>query len=368
MRVKYTIWICSLIFVMAAANMSCDQGVSPVSSELPKNVDSTNAAITGTVNISGSEISGFGSITVGVQNTNIKTTPDSRGDFSLKDVPTGNITMEVEVQNTLSEIKIENVHQGDLIEVVIEVTAGNKAALSQITKSNNNNPSEQEELTVEVRPDKWNTDWSEDNGFSQDELIAKFSGEGFEQINFDSLLMTGPEGDSIEPFEYDLGGRFFIAKFYQYEAISIIPDPQRGDTHTVQVAGGLEDGSIFDFDVEITIVGERPAEEFNLEIRPDKWNTAWSKSEGVILAKLGGEGFEDIIPGSLEMSWGTSDPITPVNSQLTESHFMAKFKQKDAIGLLPEDAQRGDSFDISVSGEFEGGEPFSLEYTITIVH
>jgi hypothetical protein len=268
----------------------------------------------------------------------------------------------------LSEIKIDNVNQGDLIEVVIEVTAGNKAALSQITKSNNNNPSEQEELAVAVRPDRWNTDWSEDNGFSQDEVIAKFSGEGFDKIDFDSLLMTGPGGDSIEPFEYDLGGRFFIAKFYQYEAISIIPDPQRGDTHTVQVAGGLEGGSTFELDVEITIVGEKPEEEFNLEIRPDKWNTAWSKSEGIILAKLGGEGFEDIIPCSLEMSWETSDPINPVNSQLTESHFMAKFKQKDAVGLLPEDAERGDSFNITVTGGFEGGETFSLEYTITIVH
>lgn len=368
MKFRFFIYAALIVFLAAAA-ISCDRGISPMSSEMPQSSESQGAVITGTITSGNSEFSNFSSVQVGVKGTNLITNPDDSGDFSLKNVPAGDATLEVIIQTTASDINIENVKQNDLVEVVIEVKTGHTAALVQVRKSNDNGDGNEElALELEVRPQRWNSDWAEDKGFSQDEVIAKIGGAGFDRIDFDTLIMTGPEGDKIEPCEYDLGGRYFIAKFYQYKAISLIPEPERGDVHTIQITGMTKEGEAFELTAVVTIVGEKPLGEFSVEIHPDKWNTAWEKSEGYIQVMFRGEGFNDITSSSLEMSGPTGDPIFPGNTHLNDNHFHAKFKQKEAIGLIPTDAERGDSFTVTLSGEFDSGETFSIDYTITIVH
>ncbi len=369
MRNRFFIYPALLIFLLAAATISCDRGVSPMSSELPQSGESQGAVIAGTITSGNSGFSNFSSIQVGIKGTNFITNPNDSGEFSLNNVPAGDVTLEVIIQTTASDINIENVKKNNLVEVVIEVKTGNTTTLVQVRKSNDNGDENEElALALEVHPQRWNTDWAEDKGFSQDEVIAKIGGVGFDRIDFDTLLMTGPEGDEIEPYGYDLGGRYFIAKFYQYEAISIIPEPERGDVHTIQITGMTEEGEAFDLTAGITIVGEKPLGEFSVEIHPDKWNTAWENSEGYIQVMFRGEGFDDIISSSLKMSGPAGDPVFPDNTHLNDNHFHAKFKQKEAISLIPSDAERGDSFTVTLSGEFADGETFSLDYIITIVH
>lgn len=365
MRQKHIVLTISVIFILAGAAVNCDRNMSPLSSELPQNKDTIGAVLTGTVDLGNSQVSSFSAVKVGLKDTHLVATPNDKGDFTLKNIPPGDIALEVTVQTTVSDISIENVKTNDLIEVVIEVLAGNRAALVQMNKSSDNNDtSNGTVLELEIRPGRWNTDWSEENSDSTDEVIAKISGEGFDRIDDDSVRMLGPEGGEIEPYEYDLGGRFFIAKFYQNDAIGLIPDPKRGEAHTIYVTGEIGDnGDTFELSAVITIVGEKPAGELSLEIRPDRWNTAWSNSEGVVLAMFSGEGFDEISCDSVTMSGENGGSISPHTCSLSDSRFIVKFKQKEVIDLIPADAGRGDTCDITVSGE-----DFSFTRTITIVN
>ncbi|MFO7865265.1 MAG: hypothetical protein R6V02_00440 [Candidatus Aminicenantes bacterium] len=368
MRQKHIVLTISVIFILAGAAVNCDRNMSPLSSELPQNKDTIGAVLTGTVDLGNSQVSSFSAVKVGVKDTNLVTTPNDKGDFTLKNIPPGDIALEVTVQTTVSDISIENVKTNDLIEAVIEVLAGNRAALVQMNKySDNNDTSNDVALELEIRPDRWSTDWSEDNSYSTDEVIAKISGKGFDRIDYDSVRMTYMD-EEIKPYEYDLGDRFFIAKFHQYEAISLIPDPKRGETPAIFVTGEIGDnGETFELSAAITIVGEKPAGELSLEIRPDRWNTAWSKSEGVVLAMFSGEGFDEIPCDSVEMSGENGESISFHTCSLSDSRFIVKFKQKEVIDLIPADAGRGDTCDITVSGTVSG-EDFSFTRTITIVN
>ncbi len=366
MRQKHIVLTISVIFILSGAAVNCDRNMSPLSSELPQNKDTIGAVLTGTVDLGNSQVSSFSAVKVGLKDTHLVTTPNDKGDFTLKNIPPGDIALEVTVQTTVSDISIENVKTNDLIEVVIEVRAGNRAALVQMNKSSDNNDTSNgtTALELEIRPGRWNTDWSIDNSDSTDEVIAKISGEGFDRIDDDSVRMLGPEGEGIEPYECDVGDRFFIAKFYQNDAISLIPDPKRGETHTIYVTGTVWDnGGTFELNADIIIVGEKPAGELSLEIRPDRWNTAWSNSEGVVLAMFSGEGFDEISCDSVEMSRENGGSISPHTCSLSDSRFIVKFKQKEVIDLIPADAGRGDTYDITVSGE-----DFSFTRTITIVN
>lgn len=366
MRAKLSILPILILFLIAALTVSCDRNLNPLGSKVSQTKDSTNAVLTGTVNLGTSQITNFSSINLGIKGTNLNTTPDEKGDFILKNIPSGDIVLEVIVQTDLTEISIENVKSDDIIEVVIEILAGNGAALVQLNRSDGDGEDGEVDLALEIRPDRWNIAWAEDEDFSEDEVIAKISGEGFDRIDPDSVVMIEPDGDEIEPYEYDLGDVFFIAKFYQYEAISIIPDPTRGDSHTITVLVIVDEEEI-SLEAVITIVGKKSAGELSLAIRPDRWNTAWSNSEGVVLAVITGEGFDDIDCSSVEMS-ASGPTIEPSDCNLNEAQFMAKFNHKDIVTLIPTDAKRGDSFSVTVTGEIKGEDSFSLTCNITIVN
>ena len=182
-----------------------------------------------------------------------------------------------------------------------------------------------------------------------------------------------------------------MAKFLKKYTIGLIPDPQPGDTYEIGVTGEFKDGSSFGplYDT-IMIVGEKSDEEepddeetdLSLEIEPDEWNLSWSNGnsntanrdngEDVVIARISGQGFENIGQGSLAMAYGACgeanglSSITPVFEEKEEDCYVAKFLQSEAIGLIP-DPEEGATHQIHVTGNLEGGETFCLSHTITIV-
>jgi hypothetical protein len=218
-------------------------------------------------------------------------------------------------------------------------------------------------LAVEIRPDKWNTDWK--TGSEDGDVLAKISGEDIKTIKPESVRMIGPEGE-IEPYAFDIGDVFFIAKFLQSKAIGLIEKPKAGETYEIRVQGELEEGT-FDLSAVITIVGDRKSTgDLALEIRPDRWNAAWKNSDedGDVLAKISGAGFDTIEAASVKMV-GPEGEIAPYDFDIGDTFFIAKFLQSEAIGLI-EKPKAGETYEIRVQGEFEAGS-FDLSAVITIV-
>ncbi|UCC40526.1 MAG: hypothetical protein JSV96_03520 [Candidatus Aminicenantes bacterium] len=112
---------------------------------------------------------------------------------------------------------------------------------------------EEVELSLEIIPNRWNANWAEKNG----EVRAKISGDGFENIESDTVLMIGPDGGTIEPFSSEITKRYFQAGFTKKEAIELIIDPVPGNNYEIQVIGELSDGSDFNLKYTIRITGSR---------------------------------------------------------------------------------------------------------------
>ncbi len=218
------------------------------------------------------------------------------------------------------------------------------------------------DLYLVIRPKKWNKSWAngddEDNGMDDDDLItARINGEGFEDIVPGSLLMSygtceDPPSETISPYFEELGGISYVGKFKKSEAIALIEEPRRGDMHPIRVTGQLEGGDTFCLSYMILIVGKKSGEgPLTLVIRPKNWNMAWLESDedGEVTARIKGFNFENIDPGTIQLV-GPGGAISPQTTEFAGFAFMAKFKQSDAIGLIPNPPTLN-SYVLSITGE-----------------
>ena len=197
---------------------------------------------------------------------------------------------------------------------------------------------------------------------SLDEVTARFSGEGFEDIDPSTLRMTcgscSEPGELVEigpPFVWEVGGVSSVAKFLQSEAIRLLADPKRDDTYTINVTGAMYGGAPLEENLsdEITIVGKKSGEGLlSLEIKPKQWNMAWANGDdgdGEVTARITGEDFGDIDTAMpILMSGEVDPPILPISTEFGGFFFIAKFSQSQAIALIPNPPQKP-SYDISVS-------------------
>lgn len=128
--------------------------------------------------------------------------------------------------------------------------------------------SEDEGFSLDMKPDKWDMSWADsasitldagDDGF----VRARIRGEGFENIDPTTVVMScascveSGELSVISPTEHEFGGASFVAKFLKSEAIQLIKDPERGETHVIQVSGKLKDGASFETTDTIEIKGKK---------------------------------------------------------------------------------------------------------------
>ena len=354
MKIKSFLFI--TIMILSLVTIRCSQSQSPFTPDAISN----KAVLNGTFVVSDSITTDLGEIQVGVEGTSLYTSPDMSGNFQIDDLPIGDIVVEVYVQSDVSDIKIDNVKSGEEILITIEIQSNNQAILTNMERNNESS----EALQVEIQPSNWNLNWEN----NEDEVIAKISGDGYDQINPDTVQMGSPDGSiSIESYEEDVGGVFFIAKFHQNEAITLIADPQSGESYDIHIIGEFDDGEPFDLLDTITIVGNGPdMGELSLDIRPDHWNAAWTDSTDEVNAMISGDRYDSINHSTVEMIGPDGATISPYTYEVGGVYYIAKFYQNEAITLIA-DPQSGESHDILVIGEFDDGESFELSDTITIV-
>ena len=243
------------VFCLSFFAIQCSQDSNPVGPGVSTQNQSGDAVLLGNFVTSGTSSVDFGLIQVSIRGANIQTQPDPNGDFQINGLPTGNQSVEVNVENCLSSIDIADVQSGEEIRMQLQIQENNCVMLQHM----NRNKKSAETLQLEIRPKKWNIDWEN----SMDEVQARIYGPGFETIDPTSIEIHGPNGKTITNFTTEPpGGVYFKIFFSQQEAIGLIENPQRGMTPapviTVQVTYNLGLVELFD---SVEIVGKKSDEE-----------------------------------------------------------------------------------------------------------
>ena len=346
------------VFCLSFFAIQCSQDSNPVGPGVSTQNQSGDAVLLGNFVTSGTSSVDFGLIQVSIRGANIQTQPDPSGDFQINGLPTGNQSVEVNVENCLSSIDIADVQSGEEIRMQLQIQENNCVMLQHM----NRNKKSAETLQLEIQPKKWNIDWVN----STDEGHARIYGPGFNTIN--SVVITGPGGD-IPVVRTEVGGVYYKAFFNQSEAIAAIPVPKRGDFHEITVTVTLSNSTepqVLPL-CEIEIVGKKSEEEeeaLAMDISPDKWNTNWVKSNGYVTVRFRGEGFDEIVPGATSMTYN-SGSATLISDGIHGSSYSAKFNKKEAIALFGDLQENTYSVDVTV--QFDNGSTLTETYPIAIV-
>ncbi len=152
---------------------------------------------------------------------------------------------------------IEEPLSGQTYEITVKGTYGEEESPFELTDTITivgKAPRDAEELSIQVNPTKWNTNWDKSSGT----VMVKFWGEGYDQIDPTAIAMIGPEDedgpddvDEINPASWNLTDDHLIVKFFKRDAISLITDPVPGDKHVLQIVDSVSYSFAFDFVIEI---------------------------------------------------------------------------------------------------------------------
>ena len=353
-RINLTVLV---IFCLSLFAIQCSQDSNPVGPGVSTQTQSGDAVLLGNFITSGASSVDFGLIQVSIKGTNIQAQPDPNGDFQINGLPTGNQSVEVNVENCLSFIDVADIQSGEEIRMQLQIQENNCVMLQHM----NRNKKSAVDLKLEIRPKKWNIDWVN----STDEVQAKIYGPGYETIDPNLIEIRGPTWETIANFTTEPpGGVYFKIFFSQQEAIGLIENPQRGDPLHVITVTVTNDAGTHVLTDTIEIVGKKSDEEEDLvmDINPHKWNTNWVKSNGYVTVRFRGAGFETI--GATSMSYNSGTPISPFRDSISEDCYSAKFFKKDAIALFTA-PQKGETYWVTV--HFDDGSPLTELYPISIV-
>ncbi|MGB6867183.1 MAG: hypothetical protein WBE11_15970 [Candidatus Aminicenantaceae bacterium] len=357
----------SVILVIAFMASGCGQRENAVTPTSPVASSESTAVLTGNVSITGSDIT-LSDVQLGLQGTTNLVAPNTSGDFRMDSLPTGNQVVEVYVKGVTSQIMLENVQTQEEIQLRIEVKTNCQAVVAHM----NRHRKSQGTLALDIRPGKWNLRWI-DCDDCDDWVVAKISGEGHEAIDPTTVVMFGPDYplgatlplDTSNPDNWEVGGTYFTAKFPKEAAILLIPDPVPNTVYTITVtftySGG--EGNLSD---TILIHGKLPkTEDLSIQLNPHKWNTNWAKSNGTVMVKFWGSGYDTIEQADVKMIGPTDLEADPSSFHMTDDHFMIFFKKMTAIAIIPT-PKKGDKHTITITGS-NGGGSFSFQYGIEIV-
>lgn len=348
--------------------MHCGQSSGPTSPGIPAISQTGDATLTGSITASGANAVDFSQVMIGVQGTSLQTQADQQGNFHISHLPAGNLTVEVNVQNTVSNLALENVQSREEIKAQIAINDENTAQWCHMERYRKT----ESELQLEIRPPKWNTDWV--NSPDEDTACFRVYGDSVADIDPESVVITCDEsGLSIgwPDYEWELGGVYFKVFITQQAAIGLTPGAVRGEVYHFSVAFNVNGTPVESpLPGSIAIVGQKPENgeiiPFTVKISPKKWNIAWRETGGgQVTLQIRGTGFDLIDPDSILISYD-GHIIEDFRTSFGGNHFSAKFSKGDAIGLIP-DAKPGDRVEIAVYADVTGGDPIDTSYPVEIV-
>jgi hypothetical protein len=147
--------------------------------------------------------------------------------------------------------------RGDFHEITVAVTHGtgteNLTYSIEIVGAKSDPEEPEEDLALDINPQKWNTNWNKSNGY----VTARFRGEGFDRIVTGTTLMSYNGGTPISPFRDSISGDSYSAKFYKKDAIALFTEPKKGDFFTVDVTVHLDGGTTLTLPYTIEIIGSK---------------------------------------------------------------------------------------------------------------
>lgn len=198
------------------------------------------------------------------------------------------------------------------------------------------------ELELEIDPEEWSLNFTKSSGTVE----AFIEGEGIENIDLATIVMTGdnPAAASLAAESASIKGAKVHAKFPKNRLIDLLLNPVEGSVHTITVSfyeiGGTE---LIELTFQITIEedddgggeGPEPAD-LSLQLSPDNWNTNYSTSKGSVQAIIRGDGIENIDPDSLEMKGDNpaGGVLAATSAGLHGNHVQADFPKNMVLGLL----------------------------------
>ena len=194
------------------------------------------------------------------------------------------------------------------------------------------------DLTFELQPDVWNTNWERSRGT----VSALFRGTGVDKIDLSSIRLAGTDAGAapLAPLRSQRNGNQVRAFFAQSDAIGLLDTPTRGEVHTLE-ARLTVDGQAKTLTTSIRVVGPDGGsgggeDRLTLEIQPGSWNTNWPHSEGTVTALIRGGSLDEVDLDSIELI-GTDPAAAPLPAQrasLNGNHIRAFFDKGDAFETL----------------------------------
>ncbi len=209
------------------------------------------------------------------------------------------------------------------------------------------------ELTFEIHPDTWNTNWTHAEGNVQ----AFVRGQDAAKIDAGSVQLVAPNGDTLDPRSARVAGGQLVATFGKADAFDLLGDDVHpGDrlTLTLRFKVGTDAKELTD---QIRIVGPEPGDDdgdddagdLALNIQPDDWNTNWAHSAGQVHAFLRGPGLADVDLATVRLvgDLATATPLAPLDVRRVGHQIVARFSKSAAFNTL-DDPDSGETHTVKI--------------------
>ncbi|HEV8583319.1 MAG TPA: hypothetical protein VGX68_30000 [Thermoanaerobaculia bacterium] len=211
------------------------------------------------------------------------------------------------------------------------------------------------ELTFEIRPDVWNTNWEHAAGNVQ----AFVRGKDAAKIDTSSVQLVAESGDTLDPRSAKVAGGQLIATFAKDDAFDLLGDNvHSGDRVKLTLKFEVADGAK-ELTDQIRIVGPDPGDdgeddgpgEQSLNISPDDWNTNWGHSAGMVHVFIRGDNLKDIDRDSIRLVGDKADaePLEPLDVRLVGNgkQIVARFSKSAAYATL-DDPDSGETHTVKI--------------------
>jgi hypothetical protein len=208
---------------------------------------------------------------------------------------------------------------------------------AEITIEDDDDIIDPSDLELEIEPEEWNMNFTKSSGTVE----AFIEGEGYDQIDLDSIEMMGdnPSASPLPASSAAIKGSQIHARFPKNQVIDLLLNPEPGSTHTIIISFLPIDGTErIELTAVITIEEDDEEEpepsDLSLKIIPSTWNTNYPGSSGTVKAQIKGDGIEDIDLDSIEMTGDSGVVLSATSAKLSGNHINADFPKNQVLDLL----------------------------------
>jgi hypothetical protein len=201
------------------------------------------------------------------------------------------------------------------------------------------------QLTFQLRPDVWNTNYTHSQGFVEAFIV----GADAASVDLGSIMLSGDSATAapLAPAATRQEDHHVVARFTKSGAIALLAVPKPGETRTLTLSF-TAGGKSTQLTATVRIVGPggpgSGSGDLELRIAPDVWNTNFSHSEGTVAFFITGADVKAIDLKSIQLMGDLSSaaPLSPVNVRQEDHHVAARFAMSDVMALLnaPKPGQR----------------------------